>query len=221
MDTFSITIRPRKFNIQWAETLENWFKKKEVKYVIGKEKADSNTVNHLQVAVEMNSRVDNIKRSITSLLQFKPEDDMEKKYWIKCSKTDDKDMTFGYCLKEGNVISNLEGEDKKKYLAYYLKRKQQKEIGKWTCKGINGLFDECRNYVINTGITKWKWKRPLEGGFTIKSYPMVKTIITRLHTDGRIPTSLALKYKPFMEQLWKDIWKQDDLNDLVSYEGDE
>jgi len=169
------------------------------------------------VALEINSRTDNIRRMIKGLTKFTPSDQFEDKCWLKVSKTNDPDLTIGYCMKEDKYETNFEEQDK--YKEYHKMKQPKGDIGKWTCKSVNGLFMECQKWVIDTGIKSWKYKVIGEMGYTIKQYPKIKTVITRLHTEGLIPTSLALKYKPMMEELWKDLWEQPDLEDMISYEG--
>ena len=221
METYSITISPRgDIQPKWREVLVKWCEKNTVKYIIGNEKG-ANENDHLQIAICIkNRRSDNIRRSIFNLLKYKPDDDAESKHWLKIAKHDDEDYLFGYCCKENDYKTNIDKVELDEYRDYYGKMKIKKVIGKWECKSINQLFDFCRNWVKQCGNTRWKWN---DGGIgkTIKSYPSLKIVIMRIHSEGLIPLSLALKYKPFMESLWKDYYEFVALDDLISNEWNE
>jgi len=188
-DCYSVTIRPRidsyrKHSSRWIDLLKTYFAKKLISYVIGKECGKDNVENHLQIAILVTMRSDSIRRSITRLLDYTPEDDMESKVWLKVRKHNDPNYLIGYCTKECSYTTNMKTSALKTaqdhYCARLSKIEKSKQLPKWLCTGVNSLLPVVYQYTITSGF---KGKYPF------------KVMADFLAAKGLIPFSLSRKIK--------------------------
>ena len=74
METFSITIRPRveHFKIEWIGQIRGYLdtNKPDAKYIIAGEQGNGDDINHIQMALRIKSRSDNIRRMIKAVIKF-------------------------------------------------------------------------------------------------------------------------------------------------------
>lgn len=152
----SVTIRPRSenFKLQWVQVLSEHFKKKKMKYVIAIEKN-----NHLQCAFETHQRSNNMRRTITGLLKYTPEDDAESKVWLKIVSHDNPKYLLGYCNKElvkDKIETNYSSEYIDECIQYYTSQKKEisevKKYKEWICTGINSLPYFAYEFAVKNGL---------------------------------------------------------------------
>lgn len=180
----SITIRPRELNREWNNLIIEYFKMKKLRYIIGLEND-----NHYQIAVETDTRSNNMRRTLNSLLKFTPEDDDEAKYWLKIKAHDNPTYLIGYCAKDDLFETNLDDID------YYKKsyEEQNKVINNykqnWVCSGINRLFDTAYKWITDNGIS---------------TTCGIRQICIRMHSMGLLPLSLIRKLRKNDEFIWQD-----------------
>lgn len=118
----------------------------------------------------------------------------------------------------------------------------------WKCKAVNAIFDFAVNWVKentpkgenatkedgptrvpagskrvvshNSGVSRpdgWKWDM-CSAGIQYREYPDWNKVIGRLHTNGLIPTSLAVKVmRKEYKVLWTDYWNQEEHKDWISH----
>ena len=219
METFSITIRPRvnNFKIEWIGQIRAYLdtNKPDVKYIIAGEAGNGDDINHIQMALKIKSRSDNIRRMIKSVIKFEPEDDMENTCWCKISKSDDPYFTNGYCMKEKKMIEtnyevdNLEIFDKH----YNIRKNADKPNGGWECKGINEL-----PYYLKELYEK------LNGSSVELPYPSMRALAYMAFGQGKLPFSLVRKIKKSDEIIFRQMINEKTYSELVSqikYEDDE
>ncbi len=204
--TYSVTIRPRAdhFKKEWQQCLVIAFSK--ASYVIALETGDPDGAgepNHLQCVFIMNTRTDNLRRKVKTALGWEPEDDMEKRCWLKISKHDDPLYAIGYCQKEGRYKSNLPPECLSQGVDVY--EEKPRPSASWKCKGINGLLDFAKVWweQEQAESTYVSWRDYSSGGVVSRSYPKLKTVCVMMHSKGLIPFSLARKIRKDDEIFWK------------------
>lgn len=209
METYSITIRPRpnNFKVAWLETIRDYLDAKKpgkCNYVIAGESGDGdNEINHIQMALAIKSRSDNIRRMIKSVIQFEPEDDMERQCWCKISKSDDPFFTNGYCLKEKKMImTNYEADNLDKFDQYYKKKvSEDKHNGGWECKSINELPYYLQSYAEENikGFGEFSDKRI--NGIEIS----MRALAYKAFGEGKLPFSLVRKLKKSDEIIFEQL----------------
>jgi len=198
METFSITIRPRveHFKIEWIGQIRDYLgtNKPDVKYIIAGEQGNGDDINHIQMALKIKSRSDNIRRMIKSVIKFEPEDEMEKQCWCKISKSDDGQFTNGYCLKEKKMVeSNYSVEDLNTFYKHYLTRQTaEKHNGGWECKGINELPFYLQKYM-ETCIDTFEYEVSM------------RALAYKAFGEGKLPFSLVRKIKKSDEIIFKQM----------------
>lgn len=188
----SITVRPQKENFkkEWEIPLVKILSKKGRKYIIGLEKG-----NHFQIAYATEERSNNVRTKIKKALKYEPEDENEKKYWLKIKSHNNPKYLIGYCLKEGNpdhITTNYTKEEMAAAVAYYEKQKAKtvdKAKGDWVCTGINTLCPHVYEYCITQGMCP--------GNFALKE------ICALMFGDGLLPLSLCVKIRPTWNMFWK------------------
>jgi len=160
-------------------------------------------------------------------------------------KHNDEKWLIGYQYKEiyGTYKTNPKGKfigskgytDKEKadYYEYYIKErklkapewecKAQNKFFKFACDYIHKIFKEAdgqilEDYVEDQIFTGWDWEcyGPNGGVLThVKKYPEWDQVVCRLHTLGKIPTTLYLKMRnPKMRDAWRDYWDEPDFMKL-------
>jgi len=186
----SVTIRPRILPETWFDKVSNWLEQQENEYIISLE-----LENHLQIGLKSTMRSNNVRRSLTTLLEFEGEDDDEKARWLKISSHDDWVYLVGYCLKESPEICKYNLIDKpERYIAYYnikkenIAKKNKLPSSDWKCTSINALpmfaLNYCREQHLQPQMHKFR------------------SIIIKLFSIGLIPFSLARKIKKDDEDFW-------------------
>ena len=219
METFSVTIRPRveHFKIEWIGQLRDYLstKKPDAKYIIAGEQGNGDDINHIQMALRIKSRSDNIRRMIKAVIKFEPADEMESQCWCKISKSDDPYFTNGYCLKEKNMVeTNYACNDLDDFNKHYSERKAaDKHNGGWECKGINEL-----PYYLKEMYEK------LNGSSDELEYPSMRALAYMAFGQGKLPFSLVRKIKKSDEIIFYQLinpleYRQ--LRSQIKYEDDE
>lgn len=214
METFSITIRPRveHFKIEWIGQIRDYLhtNKPDVKYIIAGEQGNGDDINHIQMALKIKSRSDNIRRMIKSVIKFEPEDEMEKKCWCKISKSDDPDFTNGYCLKEKKMVeSNYACDDLDSFERHYNERKSaDKHNGGWECKGINELPYYLMEYCekLNENLIKT---------MVFSEQLSMRALAYHAFGQGKLPFSLVRKLKKSDEIIFRQLIMHTNYSRLV------
>lgn len=125
--------------------------------VISLEGANSPVPNHFQCYIETTTRKDSIKRSLLRVLKghFEPENDNEKKHWIKIKNCSDTQYLIGYCLKEKRGFTftkNTTDTYLQECTAYYNSKCVKKQSGvKLTKNNIHYYFKE---FVTLKGLSE-------------------------------------------------------------------
>lgn len=240
METFHICLSPPKevwqtyFRPLMPELIKRLNKRGKVLY---HEEKDSH--GHIGL-FDTDGRADNIKTTLFGVFkkfvkQQKANGDDGKKclsITFVVKKHNDPLLLVGYIVKdvpeekrwkqfgednEREYRLTFSDEELERGLQYKLERPDNTIKG-WKCKSINSLMDFAMEWVKEQNIS-WKWLRM--GKTTHKQYPEWDVVIKRLHTLNLIPTSLAVKVlRPQMRGLWDDLWIQEDINELISYERD-
>ena len=219
METFSVTIRPRveHFKIEWIGQIRDYLhtNKPDVKYIIAGEQGNGDDINHIQMALKIKSRSDNIRRMIKSVIKFEPEDEMEKQCWCKISKSDDPFFTNGYCMKEKKMVeSNYACDDLDLFNKHYNERKTaEKHNGGWECKGINEL-----PYYLQ------KLYEKLNESSAEREFPSMRALAYKAFGEGKLPFSLVRKIKKSDEIIFYQLINPMDYRQLrsqIKYEDDE
>lgn len=214
METFSVTIRPRanNFKIRWIDDIRDYLdtKKPNVKYVIGGESGSDSEINHIQLALVIKSRSDNIRRMIKTVIKFEPEDDFEARQWCKISKSDDPNYTKGYCVKEQKLVeSNYTIDEVEAFHAYYKEKKTaEKHNGGWECKGINELPYFLMEYCekLNKGLIKT---------MVFSEQMSMRALAYHAFGQGLLPFSLVRKLKRSDEIIFRQLIRSASYNRLV------
>lgn len=177
----SITVRPREENFDkaWEGILIKYFKKKDYQYIVGFEKN-----NHLQIALKTSARSNNMRRTITGLLEFTPEDEAEKSCWLKIVSHANPKYLMGYCTKELVYATNFTQEEVDESIKYYVetrdKIKVTRKMTEWICTSINSLMLHVYEYQVANGLDHFC--------FT--------SIVALMCASNKLPFSLARKVKP-------------------------
>ncbi len=209
METFSITIRPRveHFKIEWIGQIRDYLgtNKPDVKYIIAGEQGSGDDINHIQMALRIKSRSDNIRRMIKAVIKFEPADEMEQQCWCKISKSDDPYFTNGYCLKEKNMVeTNYACDDLDLFNKHYRERKTADKCnGGWECKGINELPYYLKKYM-ETGIKLCEMEVSM------------RALAYKAFGEGKLPFSLVRKIKKSDEIIFRQLINPRDYRELCN-----
>ena len=209
METFSITIRPRveHFKIEWIGQIRDYLhtNKPDAKYIIAGEQGSGDDINHIQMALRIKSRSDNIRRMIKAVIKFEPADEMEQQCWCKISKSDDPYFTNGYCMKEKKMVeSNYACDDLDLFNKHYNERKAaDKHNGGWECKGINEL-----PYYLKTYMETDIKLNEMEVSMRALAY--------KAFGEGKLPFSLVRKIKKSDEIIFRQLINPRDYRELCN-----
>lgn len=181
----SITIRPRRYEKNYFDIVAVWLKSLNTEYIIAEEKG-----NHLQIGTITDKRTNNIRRTIQRIMPFTPEDEAEKRYWLKISTHDDWKYLVGYCSKEGDRIEYNLDENIEVYNTYYNNKKDIINNNEWICTSLNALPWKAYEY--------FQEKYPDR---CIRLYNM-RSICIDMFRNGLIPFSLTRKIRKDDEIIW-------------------
>lgn len=188
----SITVRPRQenFKLEWKESLIKYFSKKEQKYIVAVEKG-----NHFQCCWATTKRADNCTVAIKKLLQFLPEDDDEKRQWLKVRKHNNPKYLIGYCVKEGNadnIWTNYSDEEVQEGINVYERIRnagKKQERHNWKCTSVNSVIPHAYRYCLEWG------KDP-------KTVSLHHVCVVMAGED-LLPVTLVTKIKYVVEDVWE------------------
>jgi len=198
----SVTIRPRKLPETWFDKVYSWLEQQKCEYIVSLE-----LENHLQIGLKSTMRSNNVRRSLSTLLDFCGEDDDEKSKWLKISSHDDWVYLVGYCLKENPKMCKYNLiDDPARYTAYYdikkakINEKKKIPASGWECSSINALplfaLNYCREQHLQPQMHKFR------------------SIIIKLFSIGLIPFSLARKIKKDDEDFWEAMVQKLTINEI-------
>lgn len=188
----SITVRPRacNFKIEWREMFVAYFEKKKKRYVVAVEKG-----NHLQIAYECGSRANNVTPAIKKLLNFAPEDDDERRAWLKVKKNRNPRYHIGYCCKEGNwgnISTNYTDDVLNDCIEFYsIEKNKAKHLYKrdWACSSMNTLVPHAYEFCIAQGKDPKNWS--------------IQAVSRVMFGEGLIPLSLGMKLRNDAQSYWE------------------
>lgn len=203
IDWAHATFSPRieLFKMEYFEIWEKYLKKKGWAYGIAYEEGKNKVHPHIHILANRKSK--NFGRDLLTEIKLVIESKTERAITMKAKAHNDPKYCFGYLKKEGNRFSSSESSE---YIdsstEYYEKRVLATRGNKkeWECISVNRIYDYCSHWLIGQ-----KTHYEVDGfyeGSKVETTVKMKAILLILHKEGKIPTTLFLKYRP----LWEDAW---------------